>query len=121
VARLSRNDARIKRHKRIRKKVFGTPERPRMCVFKSNRYIYVQVIDDTTGNTLVAASSLEPELKSKFMGRINLESAKEVGKLVAERALAKGIKKVVFDRGGYIYHGRVKVLAEAAKEAGLEF
>ncbi|BAI81211.1 50S ribosomal protein L18 [Deferribacter desulfuricans SSM1] len=121
MAKLSRNEARIKRHRRIRKKVFGTPERPRLCVFKSNRYIYVQVIDDTNGNTLVAASSLEPELKAKFSGRLNLESAKEVGKLVAERALAKGIKSVVFDRGGYIYHGRVKALADAAREAGLEF
>ncbi|MGA1846812.1 50S ribosomal protein L18 [Deferribacter abyssi] len=121
MAKLSRSEARLKRHKRIRKKVFGTEKRPRLCVFKSNKYIYAQIIDDLNGNTLVAASSLEPEMKNKFSGRINLESAKAVGKLIAERALEKGIKQVVFDRGGYIYHGRVKALADAAREAGLEF
>ena len=121
MAKLSKNEARLKRHKRIRKKVFGTPERPRLCVFKSNRYIYVQLIDDTKGNTIAAASSLEPDLRDKFKGRINLEAAKAVGELIAQRAMEKGIKKVVFDRGGYIYHGRVKALADAAREKGLEF
>lgn len=121
MARFSKNDARIRRHKRLRKKVVGTAETPRLAVFKSNRYIYASVIDDSTGNTLVTASSLEKDLQEKFKGCCNKEAAKEVGKIVGERALEKGVSSVVFDRGGYIYHGKVRTLGEAAREAGLKF
>lgn len=121
MGRLTRAEMRKIRHKRVRKKVFGTPERPRLCVYKSLRYIYAQIIDDTKGHTLVAASSLEPELRTKLKSTKDTGAAKAVGRLIAERALAKGIRKVVFDRGGYPYHGRVAALAEAAREAGLEF
>ena len=106
-------------HTRIRRKVKGTPERPRLAVFRSVKHIYAQVIDDRKGHTLVAASSGEKNRQSKSGG--NVAGAKEIGKLVAERAKDKGIKKVVFDRGGYLYHGRMKALADAAREAGLEF
>ena len=105
------------RHQRIRKRVFGTTDRPRLAVHFSGRHIYAQVIDDTKGHTVVAASSNEKDSKNGG----NVTGAKEIGKLVAERAKDKGIKAVVFDRGGYQYHGRVKALAEAAREAGLEF
>ena len=108
---------RIKRHARVRGKISGTAERPRLCVFRSEKNIYVQIIDDVAGNTLVAASSVEKD----FGPGSNKEAARKVGKLVAERALAKGIEEVVFDRGGYIYHGRVKELAEGAREGGLKF
>lgn len=121
MARLTRAEMRKIRHERVRKKVFGTPERPRLCVYKSLRYIYAQIIDDTKGHTLVAASSLEPKLRKTLKSTKDTEAAKAVGRLIAERALAKGIKKVVFDRGGYPYHGRVAALADAAREAGLEF
>jgi large subunit ribosomal protein L18 len=121
VLKGSKNDARKRRHLRVRKKVKGTSERPRLNVFKSLNHIYAQVINDETGNTLTAASTLDPELKGKITKGGNVEAAKLVGKLIAERALSKGIEKVVFDRGGYIYHGRVKALAEAAREAGLKF
>lgn len=114
-------EKRDRRHRRVRKKVFGTPERPRLCVFRSNRYIYAQIIDDEAGHTLCAASSLEKEVREKVESTKNKDVAAAVGKLIAERAIAKGIKKVVFDRGGYKYHGRVKELADAAREAGLEF
>ncbi len=114
---VNKNAQRIKRHFRVRANIKGTPSRPRLNVFRSNKEIYCQVIDDLAGNTLVSASSLETKDKN---GR-NVEGAKLVGKLIAERALEKGIKTVVFDRGGYLYHGRVKALAEAAREAGLEF
>ncbi|HHW48513.1 MAG TPA: 50S ribosomal protein L18 [Clostridiaceae bacterium] len=116
-----RNKERLRRHERVRKKVKGTPERPRLNVFRSLTNIYAQIIDDTTGHTLVAASTLDKALKGKLKYGGNKEAAAEVGKLIAEKALEKGIKKVVFDRGGYLYHGRVKALAEAAREAGLEF
>lgn len=112
---------RIIRHKRVRKKVFGTSERPRLCVFKSNKYIYAQIIDDEKGVTICAASSLEKDLKEKLSSTKDKLAAREVGALIARRAIEKGIKKVVFDRGGYKYHGRVKELADAAREAGLEF
>lgn len=105
-------------HLRIRRKVKGTPERPRLAVFRSLKHIYAQIIDDRAGRTLVSASSNE---KSATSSGGNLAGAREIGRLVAERALAKGITRVVFDRGGYLYHGRVKALAEAAREAGLEF
>ena len=117
----NRAEARKRRHKRVRKKVFGTPERPRLNVFRSLKHIYAQIIDDTVGHTLVAASTLDPELRGKLNGKTKTEKAREVGLLIAKRALAKGIKKVVFDRGGYKYHGRVKALAEGAREGGLEF
>ena len=115
------NKVRQKRHFRVRNKIEGTTVRPRLCVFRSLSNIYAQVIDDSNGHTLVAASTLDAALKSKLTYGGNKDAAKEVGKLVAERALEKGIKAVVFDRGGYLYHGRVKELADGAREAGLEF
>ncbi|MCF0140443.1 MAG: 50S ribosomal protein L18 [Mogibacterium sp.] len=115
----SRNDRRLKRHARVRKDVFGTPEKPRMCVYRSNKNISVQIIDDVNGNTLCAASSLDKDLNIAYGG--NKEAAKQVGKAIGEKAVAKGIKVVAFDRGGYLYHGRVKELADGAREAGLEF
>ena len=118
MARESRNETRADIHKRIRKRMAGTPERPRLAVFRSLNHIYVQVIDDQQGHTLVSAASTEKDLKAKGG---NMEGAKVIGKAVAERAQEKGIKKVVFDRGGYQYHGRVKALADAARQAGLEF
>lgn len=113
-----RNDLRVRRHIRVRTKISGTTECPRLCVFRSNKGIYAQIIDDTVGKTLVSASTLDKEIKTKAS---NIEAAKEVGELVAKRAVKAGIENVVFDRGGYIYHGKVKALAEAAREAGLKF
>ncbi|HIC95907.1 TPA: 50S ribosomal protein L18 [Candidatus Bipolaricaulota bacterium] len=121
MGKLTREEARRRRHRRVRKKVFGTPERPRLCVYKSLRHIYVQLIDDTTGRTLAAASTLDPSFDGKGRSRCNIESAKIVGRMIAARALERGIKEVVFDRSGYPYHGRVKALAEAAREGGLRF
>lgn len=115
------NTIRLRKHSRVRKKIEGTIERPRLCVFRSLNHIYAQIIDDMHGNTLVAASTIDEALKGKVAFGGNKEAAKEVGKLIAQKALDKGIKTVVFDRGGYIYHGRVKELADAAREAGLEF
>ncbi len=115
----SKNDVRVRVHERIRHKVRGSGERPRLAVFRSLKHIYVQVIDDRAGQTLAAASS--GEKSSKVASGGNVAGAKAIGKLIAERAKAKGITKVVFDRGGYLYHGRVKALADAAREAGLEF
>jgi len=117
----SKNIIRLRVHKRIRSRVSGTAERPRLAVFRSVKHIYAQVIDDTAGHTVVAASSSEKVAATGKSGGGNLSGAKAIGKLVAERAKDKGIKAVVFDRGGYHYHGRVKALAEAAREAGLEF
>ena len=114
----SRQEIRRRIHKRIRRKVAGTQERPRLAVFRSLNHIYAQVIDDAQGHTLVAAASTEKDLRGKGG---NVAGAKQIGKLVAERAKEKGITRVVFDRGGYLYHGRVKALADAAREAGLEF
>ncbi len=116
-----RDEGRRRRHLRVRKKVFGTPERPRLSVFRSLKHIYAQIIDDTKGITLAAASTLDPELRGQLDGLTKTEKARLVGRLIAQRALAKGIRRVVFDRGGYKYHGRVKALADAAREAGLEF
>lgn len=113
--------ARGRRHKRIRKKVFGTPERPRLSVYRSLNNIYAQIIDDSKGNTVVAVSSINKEFDSVKTHRGNLETAKKVGELIAKKAVSKGLKRVVFDRGGYLYHGSVKALADAAREAGLEF
>lgn len=119
ITKASKNAARLKRHGRARKNLHGTSERPRLNVFRSLKNIQAQVIDDTTGHTIVSASTLDTELNGSAGG--NVEAAKAVGALIAKRALDKGIKSVVFDRGGYIYHGRVKALADAAREAGLEF
>lgn len=113
----SRQDARRRRHFRVRKKVHGTADRPRLSVFRSNRYIYAQVIDDEAGRTLASASSQEPTLRERTL---TVDTATEVGKLVAERAKAAGIGTVVFDRGGFKYHGRVKAVADAAREEGLK-
>lgn len=113
--------ARRRRHQRVRTRVVGTSARPRLNVFRSSKHIYAQVIDDSVGHTLAAASSVDVELKGKLDGKNKSEQAVEVGKLVAQRAVDAGIKNVVFDRGGYQYHGRVKALADAAREAGLEF
>lgn len=113
--------ARLKRHARVRRKVRGTPQRPRLCVFRSLNHLYAQVIDDTKGETLAAASTLEPAARVKSDGMSKTAQAQRVGSLIAERALTQGIRKVIFDRGGYLYHGRVKALAEAARQGGLEF
>lgn len=117
----NKNEIRLRKHDRVRKKIEGTPERPRLNVFRSLNNIYVQIIDDTTGTTLVAASTLDEALKGKLPTGGNKEAAKEVGKLIAQKAVEKGLKQVVFDRGGYLYHGRIKELAEGAREAGLDF
>ena len=117
----SRNAKRLGRHQRVRKKVFGTPERPRMCVYRSLKNISVQIIDDTKGHTLVAASTLDKDVKERASYGGNKEAAKIVGEVIAQRALAKGIENVSFDRGGFLYHGRVKELADGAREAGLKF
>lgn len=118
MARESRSDIRSRIHKRIRSRLAGNPERPRLAVFRSLNHIYAQVIDDQQGHTLVSAASTEKDWRGKGG---NVEGAKLIGKAVAERAKQKGITRVVFDRGGYLYHGRVKALADAAREAGLEF
>ncbi len=121
IRNVDRKATREHRHLRIRKRVNGTPERPRLSVFRSLHHIYAQVIDDTVGRTLAAASSLDPELKQKGLSGGNIEGAKAVGSLIAKRAQEKGITEVVFDRGGNIYHGRIQALAEAAREGGLKF
>ena len=118
VKKTDRKMERQRRHMRVRRKISGTAERPRLCVYRSNSNIYAQIIDDVAGNTLVAASTLDKEIKTKYA---NKEAAKEVGTLIAKRAADKKIVDVVFDRGGYIYHGVVKELAEAAREGGLKF
>jgi large subunit ribosomal protein L18 len=121
VRKLSRDLHRKRVHARVRIKVSGTTERPRLCVYRSLGHIYAQVIDDRTGKTLVSASSVDKETKKNLKGGGNVAAAKVIGKAVAERAKAAGVSKVVFDRGGYKYHGRVKALADAAREAGLQF
>ena len=118
VSKTDRKLERARRHARVRTKVSGTAERPRLCVYRSNSHLYAQIIDDVAGITLVAASTLDKEVKTK---KSNIEAAKEVGALIAKKAAAKNIKTVVYDRGGYIFHGVVKALAEAAREGGLEF
>jgi large subunit ribosomal protein L18 len=121
MAKLNRTDARLRRHRRVRKNISGTPDVPRLNVFRSQAEIYVQVIDDQHGHTLASASTIDTELVKKLKGMKKTEQAKAVGQLIGKRAIEKGIKKVVFDRGGYKYFGRVKALADAAREAGLEF
>lgn len=119
--KMTRKESRIRRHRRIRGKVKGSPERPRMAVFRSNQHIYVQLIDDTQHSTLASASTLDPEVRENIASGGNCQASTAVGKLIAQRSLSQGISRVVFDRGGSLYHGRVKALAEAAREAGLEF
>ncbi len=122
ITKKDRNKAREKRQARVRKTVQGTPERPRLNIFRSNQNIYAQVIDDTIGKTLATASTLDPEVKGRLEGNGgNAGAAKIVGEVIAKRAVAAGLTKVVFDRAGYLYHGRVAALADAAREAGLEF
>ena len=121
MAKETKNEKRVKRHARVRKNLFGTPERPRLCVYRSNKNISAQIIDDVNGVTLVSASSLDKELKGEIGYGGNKEAAKKVGEALAKRALAKGIEEVCFDRGGFLYHGRVEQLAEGAREAGLKF
>ena len=121
MAKESRNDRRVKRHQRVRKNLSGTPEKPRLCVYKSNKNISCQIIDDVNMKTLAAASSLDKELKSAIAYGGNKEAAKQVGEAIAKRALEKGIEVVTFDRGGFLYHGRIKELADGAREAGLKF
>ncbi|NLO82031.1 MAG: 50S ribosomal protein L18 [Clostridiales bacterium] len=121
IKTVDRNVARKVRHMRLRKKIKGTENRPRLNVYKSLKHTYVQIINDEAGHTLVSASTLDPELRDKLGGKTKKEAARMVGDLVAKRALEKGIKKVVFDRGGYVYHGRVQEVAAGAREAGLEF
>lgn len=118
IKKTDRKMERTRRHLRVRRKISGTSERPRLCIYRSNTNLYVQIIDDVAGNTLVSCSTLDKEIKTKHS---NKEAAKEVGTMIAKKALEKNIKSVVFDRGGYIYHGVVKELAEAAREGGLEF
>ncbi len=117
----SRTAIREKKHMKIRNRFSGTPERPRLAVFRSNSHMYAQIIDDTVGNTLVAASTLDKDVKSELENTDTVEAAAYLGKVIAKKALDKGIKTVVFDRGGYIYQGKIQALAEAAREAGLEF
>lgn len=121
ILKVGKNEIRQRKHERVRKRISGTPERPRLNVFRSLKHIYAQIIDDTTGSTLVSASTVDEALKGKLNYGGNKEAAREVGKLLARKALEKGITKVVFDRGGYLYHGRVRELAEGAREGGLEF
>ena len=121
VKKNSRQDIRVKKHKRMLSRFSGTAERPRLAVFRSNNHMYAQIIDDTVGNTLVAASTLDKDVKDKLEKTNNVEAAKLLGTVVAKKALDKGIKEVVFDRGGFIYHGKVAALADAAREAGLQF
>lgn len=121
MAQFSKKQVLLRAHRRVRKKVQGSAEMPRLAAHKSGKHIYVQIIDDVNGKTLVAASSTEEAVKKKLSHGANLEAATEVGKLIAEKAVKQKIKQVVFDRGGHLYHGRIKALAEAAREAGLEF
>ena len=121
MAKETRNDNRLKRHARVRKDLFGTPEKPRLCVFRSSRNIFCQIIDDENKKTLVSASSLDKELKSEIEYGGNKAAAEKVGEAIAKRALEKGIEEVAFDRGGFLYHGRVKELAEGARKGGLKF
>jgi large subunit ribosomal protein L18 len=121
ITKDDKNKSRLKRHLRVRKKITGTTERPRLNIFRSAKHMYAQIIDDTTGVTLASASTQDKDLREQVGNGGNVEAAKKVGELIAQRAKAKGLDKVVFDRGGYLYHGRVQALADAAREAGLEF
>ena len=121
VSKESRAKVRLNKHRRMRNRFAGTAERPRLAVFRSNNHMYAQIIDDSVGNTLVSASTPQKEVKAELEKTNDVDAAAYLGKVIAERALEKGIKEVVFDRGGFIYQGKVKALAEAAREAGLEF
>ena len=121
VSKKSRAEIRAKKHRRLRNHISGTAERPRLAVFRSNNHMYAQIIDDTVGNTLVAASTLDKDVKAQVEKTNNVDAAACVGTVIAKKALEKGIKEVVFDRGGFVYHGKVQALADAAREAGLEF
>ena len=121
IRKQSRSDIRVKKHNRMRNKIQGTAQRPRLSVFRSEKHIYAQIIDDMTGTTLVAASTVEKDIKASVKATSNVEAAAAVGTAIAKKAAAKGIEEVVFDRGGFLYHGRVKALAEAAREAGLQY
>jgi large subunit ribosomal protein L18 len=121
ITKGDRNKARQRRHLRVRKNLSGTPERPRLNVFRSNKHIYAQVIDDKSGATLVSASTVDKDLREAVSNGGTIEAARQVGALVAKRAVEKGIESVVFDRGGYLYHGRIQALADAAREGGLQF
>lgn len=121
INKVSRKDVRTKKHSRIRNRFLGTAERPRLAVYRSNNHMYAQIIDDTVGHTLVSASTLQKDVKAELDKTNDVDAAAKLGEIIAKRALDKGIKTVVFDRGGFIYKGKVKALAEAAREAGLEF
>ena len=121
ITPIDRSSERVKVHRRIRRKISGSPGRPRLCIYRSSKYIYAQIIDDTKGATLVSASTAEKEVRGDTKQGANINASKLVGKAVAERAREKGIESVVFDRGGYLYHGRIKAVAEAAREFGLKF
>ncbi|MBE5887084.1 MAG: 50S ribosomal protein L18 [Lachnospiraceae bacterium] len=121
VSKESRSEVRVKKHRRMRNRFSGTAERPRLAVFRSNNHMYAQIIDDTVGNTLVAASTLDKDVKAELEKTNNVEAAAYLGKVIAKKALDKGITTVVFDRGGFIYQGKIAALADAAREAGLEF
>jgi len=121
VKKESRADVRAKKHRRIRNRFSGTPDRPRLAVFRSNNHMYAQIIDDTVGNTLVSASTLQKDVKAELEKTNNVDAATHLGSVIAKKALEKGIKTVVFDRGGFIYQGKIKALADAAREAGLDF
>ena len=121
VSKESRKEVRAKKHMKIRNRFSGTAERPRLAVFRSNNHMYAQIIDDTVGNTLVSASTLEKEIKAELEKTNNVDAAAYLGTVIAKRAIEKGIKEVVFDRGGFIYQGKIAALADAAREAGLEF
>ena len=121
VSKTSRQEVRAEKHRRIRSRLSGTADRPRLAVFRSNDHMYAQIIDDSVGNTIVAASTLDKDVKAELTKTNNVEAAAYLGTVIAKKALDKGIKEVVFDRGGYIYQGKVAALAEAAREAGLEF
>ena len=121
VSKKSRTEVRVKKHRKIRNRFSGTPECPRLAVFRSNNHMYAQIIDDTVGKTLVSASTVEKEVKAELEKTNNVDAAAYVGTVIAKRALEKGIKEVVFDRGGFIYQGKIQALADAAREAGLEF
>ena len=121
VSKKSRSAVRVNKHRKLRNRLSGTPECPRLAVFRSNNHMYAQIIDDTVGNTLVSASTLQKEVKAELNKTNDVEAAAYLGKVIAERAIEKGIKDVVFDRGGFIYHGKIQALADAAREAGLNF
>ena len=121
VSKQSRQEVRVKKHMKIRNRFSGTAERPRLAVFRSNNHMYAQIIDDTVGNTLLAASTVEKEVKAELEKTNNVDAAAYLGKVIAKRAMDKGISEVVFDRGGFLYHGKIEALAEAAREAGLVF